>query len=308
MGVAVGDYDLDGNLDIFKTHFSDDTQRPLPQRRQGQLRRRHHPRGHWRRDALRRLGRRDGRPRQRRLPRPVPGDRAASTRRWRRTLPAYPFRTPRLVFRNLGNGRFEELIEEAGPGVAAAALRAGAAPSGTSTTTATWTSWSMNMNEPPSLLRNDVSGDGHWLKVLLVGVEVEPQRDRRARDRPLRRPDAGAGSDGAVELLLRQRSPPALRAGRRDARGPRRSAGRTAPRRRSERRSRSARRRSRGSGDCPPAEVRPLARAGWRSVYSRLETARRGARSARSGAPKARFRSGGYRPRVGQTGSSQPAR
>ena len=29
----------------------------------------------------------------------------------------------------------------------------------------------MNMNEPPSLLRNDVSGSGHWLKVLLVGVK-----------------------------------------------------------------------------------------------------------------------------------------
>ena len=29
-------------------------------------------------------------------------------------MPAYPFRTPRLVFRNLGDGRFEELIEEAG--------------------------------------------------------------------------------------------------------------------------------------------------------------------------------------------------
>jgi hypothetical protein len=26
------------------------------------------------------------------------------------------------------------------------------------------------MNEPPSLLRNDVSGNGHWLKVLLMGV------------------------------------------------------------------------------------------------------------------------------------------
>ena len=25
MGVAVGDYDLDGNLDMFKTHFADDT-------------------------------------------------------------------------------------------------------------------------------------------------------------------------------------------------------------------------------------------------------------------------------------------
>jgi hypothetical protein len=27
------------------------------------------------------------------------------------------------------------------------------------------------MNEPPSLLRNDLSGGGHWLKVLLVGVQ-----------------------------------------------------------------------------------------------------------------------------------------
>src|SRR5436309_15383457 len=29
----------------------------------------------------------------------------------------------------------------------------------------------MNINEPPSLLRNDVSGTNHWLKVLLEGVE-----------------------------------------------------------------------------------------------------------------------------------------
>ena len=29
----------------------------------------------------------------------------------------------------------------------------------------------VNMNEPPSLLRNDVTGDGHWLKVLLEGVK-----------------------------------------------------------------------------------------------------------------------------------------
>ena len=27
------------------------------------------------------------------------------------------------------------------------------------------------MNEPPSLLRNDVTGGGHWLKVKLVGVK-----------------------------------------------------------------------------------------------------------------------------------------
>jgi hypothetical protein len=29
----------------------------------------------------------------------------------------------------------------------------------------------MNQNEPPSLLRNDVSGPFHWLKVKLVGVK-----------------------------------------------------------------------------------------------------------------------------------------
>ena len=29
----------------------------------------------------------------------------------------------------------------------------------------------MNMNEPPSLLRNDVTGGGHWLKVQLIGVK-----------------------------------------------------------------------------------------------------------------------------------------
>ena len=28
----------------------------------------------------------------------------------------------------------------------------------------------MNMNEPPSLLRNDLAGSAHWLKVLLVGT------------------------------------------------------------------------------------------------------------------------------------------
>ncbi len=29
----------------------------------------------------------------------------------------------------------------------------------------------VNLNEPPSLLRNDVTGDGHWMKVKLVGTK-----------------------------------------------------------------------------------------------------------------------------------------
>src|SRR5258708_20038037 len=34
-------------------------------------------------------------------------------------LPNSPYKTPRVVFRNLGKGQFEELMEEAGPGVVA---------------------------------------------------------------------------------------------------------------------------------------------------------------------------------------------
>ena len=87
-----------------------------------------------------------------------------------RKLPAYPFRTPRLVFRNLGDGRFEELIDEAGPGVAAAHTSRGCA-FGDFDNDGDMDVVVINMNEPPSLLRNDVTGGGHWLKVLLVGAQ-----------------------------------------------------------------------------------------------------------------------------------------
>jgi enediyne biosynthesis protein E4 len=86
-----------------------------------------------------------------------------------RKFPSYAFRTPRFVFRNLGAGKFEELVEEAGPGISAAHSSRGCA-FGDFDNDGDVDVLVMNMNEPPSLLRNDVSGGGHWLKVLLVGT------------------------------------------------------------------------------------------------------------------------------------------
>jgi len=170
MGVAFGDYNLDGNTDVLKTHFSDDT--PALYVNDGK--------GNFSEASIRAgLG--------------------VETRyvSWgagivdldnnglpdlfivtgsiypelERTLPQYPFRTPRLVFRNLGGGRFEELIGEAGTGVSAAHSSRGCAfgdfDNDGDVDVLVW-----NMNEPPSLLRNDVSSGGHWLKVRLVGVQT----------------------------------------------------------------------------------------------------------------------------------------
>jgi enediyne biosynthesis protein E4 len=168
MGVAVGDIDLDGNLDIFKTNFADDTNVLYHNDGKGNFE-----------DVTIHSGLgvetryvgwgagivdldNDGFP-----------DLFVATGsvypEVEKKVPAYQFRTPRLVFRNLGDGRFEELIEEAGAGIADVHASRGCAfgdfDNDGDIDVLVW-----NMNEPPSLLRNDLSGGRHWLKVLLIGV------------------------------------------------------------------------------------------------------------------------------------------
>jgi enediyne biosynthesis protein E4 len=69
----------------------------------------------------------------------------------------------------LRNGRFE-LIDDAGPGFTTPHSSRGCAV-GDFDNDGDLDILIMNMNEPPSLLRNDMTGSNHWLKVLLTGTQ-----------------------------------------------------------------------------------------------------------------------------------------
>jgi len=169
MGIGVGDTNLDGSLDLVKTHFSDDTHVLYLNDGKGFFD------DHTIRAGLavetRYVGwgagivdlDNDGFPDLFIVTGSVYPE-------VERQLPSYPFKTPRLIFRNLGNGRFEELIEEAGPGIAAAHSSRGCA-FGDFDNDGDIDVLVMNMNEPPSLLRNDLSGANNWVKVRLIGTK-----------------------------------------------------------------------------------------------------------------------------------------
>jgi hypothetical protein len=169
MGVGIGDYNLDGEIDLFKTHFADDTNILYRNAGKGIFE-----------DATIRSGLgvetryigwgagivdldNDGNP-DLFL---VTGSVYPEVERF---LPEYPYKTPRIVFRNLGGGKFEELIEQAGSGIAATHSSRGCA-FGDFDNDGDMDVLVMNMNEPPSLLRNDLGGKNHWLKIRLVGSE-----------------------------------------------------------------------------------------------------------------------------------------
>jgi enediyne biosynthesis protein E4 len=169
MGLGIGDFNLSGNLDILKTHFADDT--AILYRNDGKgnfedvtnacglgvetrfvswgagiydLDNNGYPDLFW-----------------------VTGSVYPEIEK---KLPNYPFKSPRILFRNLGNGTFEELLDQAGPGVAAVHASRGCA-FGDFDNDGDIDILIMNLNEPPSLLRNDLTGSAHWLKVKLIGTK-----------------------------------------------------------------------------------------------------------------------------------------
>jgi len=168
MGVAVGDYDGDGWLDLFLPHFSDDT--PLLLR---------NVKGEFFDDLTYAAGM------------------AVNTRYvcwgvgfadldndgWldlfhvtgtvypevEKVYPDYKFKTQRVVYRNLGNGSFEEVSDLCGPAVLESHASRGCA-FGDFDNDGNLDVLIMNLSEPPSLLKNENRSGNHWLVVKLVGT------------------------------------------------------------------------------------------------------------------------------------------
>jgi len=168
MGLGIGDFNNDGYLDVLKTHFSDDTPALYQNNGKGLFR-----------DVTIRSGLgvetryvswgagivdldNDGLPDLFFTTGMVYPEVEAK-------LPGYPYKSPNILFRNLDGGKFEELLDQAGPGITEPHSSRGVA-FGDFDNDGDIDILVINLNEPPSLLRNDLTADRHWLKVLLIGV------------------------------------------------------------------------------------------------------------------------------------------
>ncbi len=84
-----------------------------------------------------------------------------------RAFPEYPHRGPRVVFRNIAGRRFEEVTSSSG--AAAEPRSSRGAAFGDVDDDGDIDVLVMNMNEPPSLLRNDYRGTHNWIRIALEG-------------------------------------------------------------------------------------------------------------------------------------------
>ena len=169
MGVAVGDLDADGNLDLIKTNFAGDY--PNVYRNQGK--------GIFEDEVVRAglavnpqyvawgVGL-------------VDFDNDGLQDVFQANGHVYPeidsakivetYRNPKLVYRNLGGGRFEDVTHIGGTGLAKKASSRGVA-FGDFDNDGDIDAIVVNMGESPSLLRNDLPRGNHWLQLRLRGTK-----------------------------------------------------------------------------------------------------------------------------------------
>ena len=169
MGIAVADYDCDGWFDIFKTNFADDTCNLYHNNGDGTFTDQTFPAGVGVNNRYVAWG---------------CGFVDYDNDGWVDIIQinghVYPeidkynfgqtFKNPRLVYRNLGNGRFKDVSAEMGPGISEQFSSRGAA-FGDYNNDGDIDVLVLNMNDLPSLLRNEGGNKQNWIKIKLVGTQ-----------------------------------------------------------------------------------------------------------------------------------------
>jgi hypothetical protein len=169
MGVGVADYDCDGSFDIFKTNFADDTCNLYHNNGDGTFSDVTFASGiginnqyvawgcgfiDYDNDGWADIMQINGH-----VYPEISGRETGQT-----------FKNPRLVYRNLGNGRFKDVSAEMGPGISERFSSRGAA-FGDYDNDGDIDAVVLNMNDAPSLLRNDGGNAQNWIKLKLVGTK-----------------------------------------------------------------------------------------------------------------------------------------
>ena len=169
MGVGVADYDCDGQLDIFKTNFSDDTCDLYHNNGDGTFTDATFVSGIGVNTQYVGWG---------------CGFADFDNDGWSDIIQinghVYPeidqqkldttFKMPRIAYRNLGNGKFKDVSSDMGPGIAERYSSRGAA-FGDYDNDGDIDVLVLNMNDPPSLLRNDGGNKNNWIKIKLIGTK-----------------------------------------------------------------------------------------------------------------------------------------
>jgi hypothetical protein len=168
MGVGVGDYDCDGWFDIFKTNFADDTCNLYHNTGDGTFSDVTFSSGVGINNRYVAWG---------------CGFIDYDNDGWSDILQinghVYPeidahdigqtYKNPRLVYRNMGNGQFKDVSSQMGPGITTPFSSRGAA-FGDYDNDGDVDVLVLNMNDVPSLLRNDGGNKQNWIKVKLIGT------------------------------------------------------------------------------------------------------------------------------------------
>jgi hypothetical protein len=169
MGVGIGDYDSDGHLDIFRTHYMNQASGLYRNLGKGQFEDVTSQAGliHERRFVSWGAGLvdldNDGNP-----------DIFLVTGQVYPELEAvnakYPRKGPRILFRNQGNGTFVQMGDETGAAIGVPHVSRGCA-FGDFDNDGDLDIVIMNQNEPPTLLRNDAPPGNNWIKIRLQGTQ-----------------------------------------------------------------------------------------------------------------------------------------